>query len=137
MGPCTFTLCTLPQMNVLLIDDDKVTLKVLRKLLTGSGHQVYPACNKVNALKKISTEKIDCVVSDVQMPDTSIGELFTELRASVSRPLPIILISTELSNPEIDETLLKGADAFIPKPVKMELLNDVIHRLCNKTLRKN
>lgn len=119
-------------MNILLIDDDKITLKVLRKLLTSSGHLVYPACNKLNALKKLKTEDIDCVVSDVQMPDTSIGELFSELREASPKPLPIILISTELSNPEIDETLLKGADAFIPKPVKMDLLNDVIHRLCNK-----
>lgn len=78
------------------------------------------------------SEKIDCVVSDVQMPDTSIGELFTELRSAVSSKLPIILISTELSNPEIDETLIKGADAFIPKPINMELLNDVINRLCKK-----
>jgi len=124
-------------MNILLIDDDKVTLKVLRKMLSSSGHQVFPACNKLNAIKKLGSESIDCIVSDVQMPDTSIGELFAELRASVNRPLPIILISTELSNPEIDETLLKGADAFIPKPVNMELLNDVMHRLCNKTLRKN
>jgi DNA-binding NarL/FixJ family response regulator len=35
-------------------------------------------------------------------------------------------------NPEIDETLLKGADAFIPKPVKMDLLDDLIRRLCNR-----
>jgi DNA-binding NtrC family response regulator len=119
-------------MNILLIDDDRITLKVIRKLLSDSGHQVFPACNKLNALKKIMSEKIDCVVSDVQMPDTSIGELFTELRSAVSSKLPIILISTELSNPEIDETLIKGADAFIPKPINMELLNDVINRLCKK-----
>ncbi|NBQ47964.1 MAG: response regulator [Sphingobacteriia bacterium] len=119
-------------MNILLIDDDKLTLKVLRKMLSSMGHTVHPACNKLNALKKLKSEAIDCVVTDVQMPDTSIGELFAELREASPKPLPIILISTELTNPEIDETLLKGADAFLPKPVKMDLLDDLIRRLCER-----
>lgn len=120
----------IPNMNVLLIDDDRLTLKALRQMMQSAGHKVYPASNRLNALKKIREEKIDCVVSDVHMPDTTLQEMFVSIRRQSPTPLPIVLISTEPANPDIDKILLKGADAFIPKPVKPGLLDDVIRRLC-------
>ncbi len=116
-------------MNVLLIDDDRLTLKALKQLLVQLGYKVLPASNKLNALKKMKEEKIDCIVSDVNLPDSSLPELFDSLRQCYDRHVPTILISSEVNNPLIDDTLIAGADAFIPKPVKPELLDEVIKRL--------
>jgi CheY-like chemotaxis protein len=119
-------------MNVLLIDDDRLTLKALKQLLVQLGYRVLPASNKLNALRKMKEEKIDCIVSDVNLPDSSLPELFDSLRKCYDRHIPTILISSEVNNPVIDDTLIAGADAFIPKPVKPELLDEVIKRLRQK-----
>ena len=116
-------------MNILLIDDDRMTLKALKQMLVQLGHRVIPASNKLNALNRMKEEQVDCIVSDVNMPDTSVGALFDALRQNSEGRIPIIFISTELNNPAIDKTLLKGADAFIPKPVDLALLDNVIHHV--------
>jgi two-component system response regulator FlrC len=116
-------------MNILLIDDDRMTLKALKQMLFQLGYNVIPAANKLNALNRMKEEQIDCIVSDVNMPDTTVEDLFEALRQNSPGTVPIILISSEVSNPSIDSTLLKGADAFIPKPVDIKLLDDVIRRV--------
>jgi DNA-binding NtrC family response regulator len=116
-------------MNLLLIDDDRMTLKALRQMLTLRGHTVVLASNKLNALKQLKENKVDCIVSDVNMPDTSLPELFTALLDCNGKHVPTILISSEINNPVMDDTLIAGADAFIPKPVNPELLDQVIRRV--------
>jgi DNA-binding response OmpR family regulator len=116
-------------MNILLIDDDRMTLKALKQMIFQMGHKVILASNKNNALNRMKEQHIDCIVSDVNMPDTSLEDLFDSLKQCSGSNVPIIFISTEINNPAIDDTLLRGADAFIPKPVNPKLLNSVIDRL--------
>ncbi len=121
-------------MNILVIDDDRMTLKALRQVLTQRGHTVFLASNKLNALKKMKEEAVECIVSDVNLPDTSLPDLFNALRECCNKHVPTILISTEISNPVIDDTLIAGADAFIPKPVNAQLLDTVIQRINERLL---
>ena len=121
-------------MNILLIDDDRLTLKAIRRVLSEKGFRVFPASNKLNALTWIRSESIDCVVCDVQLPDSTLTDMVTAVKEAIGREIPLILISSAPENPEIDDTLLTAADAFVPKPINFPLLIRVIERLCNNSL---
>lgn len=115
-------------MNILIIDDDKLTLKAVKFALVKKGYQVLIASNKLNALNKLKSNAVDCIVSDVNLPDTAIIDLVSTLK-QLYKHIPIVLISSEAGNPHIDDSLIIGADAFVPKPVDFNLLCDVVARL--------
>jgi len=122
-------------MNILVIEDDKSTLKAVKFALNQQGYKVVLASSEINALNKLKMHDIDCIVSDVQLPGNSeVVSMVQNLKAE-SGDVPVVLISSNPANPQIDHSLLSGADAFIPKPINFSLLVDVIERLCSKAAR--
>src|SRR4249919_2171859 len=102
-------------MNILVIEDDRSTLKALKFALNQNGYKVVLASSEVNALNKLKMHDIDCIVTDVHLPgDSEIVSMVKTLKAE-SGDVPVVLISANAGNPSIDDSLLSGADAFIPK----------------------
>ena len=116
-------------MKILVIDDNRVMLHAIKAVLLEKGHQVYLASNGIQALNKMYSVQMDCIISDVVMPDTPIMSLICSLKNFYKKAVPLILVSTFISNPLIDNALILGADAFIPKPIDFKLLGNVIDRL--------
>ena len=119
-------------MNVLVIEDDKTTMKALKFALNQKGFKVVLASTETNALNQLKLNDIDCIVSDVHLPGDSEIVTMVQTLKKASGDVPVVLISSNPANPMIDHSLLTGADAFIPKPVNFELLTDVIERLMEK-----
>lgn len=116
-------------MNILLIEDDRSTMKAVKFALNQKGHKVVLASNEANAFKQLKENEVDMIVSDVNLPASApITDLVWKLKSEYKH-LPIVLISSILDNPLIDESLIQGADAFIPKPIDFELLTTVVERL--------
>lgn len=116
-------------MNILVIEDDKLTLKAVKFALNQKGHKVFLASTETNALNQMKLHPIDCIVSDINLPgNPKITEMVEKLKKFDSKVRPIILVSSVLDNPLIDDSLLMGANAFIPKPIDFELLSEVIDR---------
>jgi DNA-binding NtrC family response regulator len=116
-------------MNILVIEDDKSTMKALKFALNQKGYKVILASSETNALNQLKLHDIDCIVSDVHLPgDSEIVSMVHTLKKA-SGDVPVVLISSNPGNPMIDHSLLSGADAFIPKPIDYNLLADVIERL--------
>jgi DNA-binding NtrC family response regulator len=116
-------------MNILVIEDDRLTLKAVKFALNQKGHKVFLASNELNALNQLKQHPIELIVSDINLPgNPKITDLVEKLKTFDSKERPIILISSVLDNPLIDDSLLRGANAFIPKPIDYRLLTDVIER---------
>src|ERR1043165_5325943 len=115
-------------MNILVIEDDKSTMKAIKFALNQKGYKVILASTETNALNQLKLHDIDCIVSDVHLPgDSEIVSMVQTLKKA-SNEVPLVLISSNPGNPMIDDSLLTGADAFIPKPIDYTLLVDVIER---------
>jgi DNA-binding response OmpR family regulator len=113
-------------MNVLIIEDDKLTLTSLQFGLTQLGHTVYTAEGVEEAINVIVDNKIDVLLSDVMMSRISGLSLVAVLRSVYSYTIPIIMMSS-LNNSSLQEEIFKaGADDFIPKPFT---LNDLSQKL--------
>jgi len=106
-------------MNILIVDDDKVTLLKLRHFLQKWGHFVYEAANGLEALDRFLAAEIDMVITDWSMPEMDGLELVLELRKRlVDQPFVYIMLLTARAQKEDVITALSdvGADDYIIKP---------------------
>ncbi len=79
-------------MQILLVDDEKVVLEVLVRLLEYYGHTVQCVCDGMEAWQFIERWPVDLVVSDIRMPGMDglqLAQAISEKRSDV----PVILIS--------------------------------------------
>lgn len=104
------------QRTILVVDDSFTTRTLETSILETSGYQVRVAVDGVEALEKLRSEKIDLVISDIQMPRLDGFALLEAIKRDepLSR-IPIIIVSS-VDGPEDQERGLRlGADAYIVK----------------------
>jgi len=106
--------------EVLVVEDDKVTLKIIHKILENKQVNLTDATNGKTALEMIGSKKFDCVILDLTLPDISGFEILKNLKAGPNYPnVPIVVYTgKELSAKErnqlheyTDSIVLKGASS--------------------------
>lgn len=110
-------------MNILIADDDPVTLKLLSSRLDAWGHNVYQAADGNIAWESIRNTPIDIVVSDWMMPGLDGLDLCRQIRdRQAPNYIYVILISAQDSKADIVHGLESGVDDYITKPIDMDAL---------------
>ena len=111
-------------MNILLVDNDPVTLQLLKTYLVGYGHLILTAQDGKQAMAKLKADPVDMVISDWMMPETDGPDLCAQIRNyNFKRYIYIILISAQNTQDGIIRGLKTGADDYITKPVNLEQLH--------------
>ena len=112
--------------RVLLVDDDELVRAALTELLEQSGFKVTSVTNVVEALKHISSESYDVLLSDLQMPGA--GDGLTVVSAMRhANPLAVTLLLSSFPQMEAAaQAILLQADEILFKPMDLTLLLDVI-----------
>ena len=106
--------------QILLVDDDTNVLLTLAIALRRQGHTVTVAQNGWQALSLLRREAFDFMISDVKMPGMTGIELAQRAHQLAMPPL-VILTSA------LDVDISDGvAQHFLPKPVDVVQLNDVL-----------
>ncbi|MBS2001176.1 MAG: response regulator [Candidatus Obscuribacterales bacterium] len=114
----------------ILIVDDTITARILMKnILESAGYLVKTANDGTEALKVLTREKFDMLLTDIEMPKMNGIELTAAVRKS-GQKLPIILVTSMTDQKFRDEGTEAGADAFFVKSsFDQNNLLDVIKRL--------
>lgn len=122
--------------NVLVVDDDPNLTDLLVDTLAIIGYHAYAADCAKAALKIIATEKINLVISDINMPEMSGIELMQEIK-KINRQMPVMLI-TGIGNDTIkDRAYLCGADGFLAKPFRIGTMESEIGKLLSGIRRRH
>ncbi|MDR4505035.1 MAG: response regulator [Candidatus Scalindua sp.] len=110
--------------KILVADDVKQNVKLLRVILTASEYDVVEAYDGEEALEKVKTENPDLILLDIMMPKLTGYEVCEKLRADEKTSnLPIVLITSLREMDDRIKGIDAGADDFISKPFnKAELL---------------
>ncbi|BBO88268.1 two-component system response regulator [Desulfosarcina ovata] len=110
-------------MNILIADDDPVTLNLLSSRLATWGHAVSTAVDGNGAWEIIHQQPVDIVVSDWMMPGLDGIELCRRIRA-LETPgyVYLILISAQDSRDDVLHGLESGVDDYITKPIDLGAL---------------
>jgi DNA-binding response OmpR family regulator len=107
---------------ILIVDDEEDILEFLERILRVK-YSVFKAENGQEALKILSTETIQLVVSDVMMPEMDGFELCRAIKTNFEYShIPVILLTAKNTIQAKVEGLELGADAYIEKPFSKEHL---------------
>ncbi len=116
-------------MDILIIEDDEITLTALAFKLTAKGHNVQTAGNGSKAVDMVMDNHFDLIICDLMMPIIS-GITFLSIRENfMSLDTPVIVMS---SLGEADEMLKKlniNFGFFVKKPIHFDLLLNLIQEI--------
>ncbi|MBP8001896.1 MAG: response regulator [Chloroflexi bacterium] len=104
--------------TVLIVDDEPMTRKLLRLMLTRANYQVIEASDGYEALEAVTSQSPDAVLLDVMMPGMNGYMVCTYLRSQekTSR-LPIIMLSARGDSEGVSQAMAVGATEFMQKPI--------------------
>ena len=117
--------------KVLTVDDSATIRQALNIALEGAGYDVVEATDGVDALRKLDSDSVDMVVTDLNMPNMNGVDLIREIRKQPgNRFTPVLMLTTESDNKRKQEGKAAGASGWIVKPFRPEQLLTVVQMVC-------
>ena len=107
--------------NILVVEDDKNTRKLLSAILSNNGYNVLTAKDGEDALSVLEHSHVDLMVIDVMMPKMDGYELTATLRDAGSQ-IPMLMLSAKQQVADIKQGFLVGIDDYLTKPFDFEEL---------------
>jgi len=117
--------------KILVVDDSASIRLVVSIALKGAGYDVIEACDGQDALSKLNGEKINLIISDVNMPKMD-GIAFLKALKLLPRYkfTPVIMLTTEASQAKMAEGRAAGAKAWVIKPFQPPQMLEAVAKLC-------
>ena len=112
-------------MNLLIVEDEKRMVELLRKGLEEEGHTVVCAVDGLEGWDLCRSYSFDMIILDIMMPKLDGYELAKRLRAD-KVPTPILMLTAKDSVQDIVRGLDLGADDYLTKPFSF---NELLARL--------
>ena len=103
--------------KVMVVDDSASLRQVVSIALKGAGYDVVEASDGKDALGKLKGNKINLVISDVNMPNMDGITFVKELKKLAEYKFtPVIMLTTESQESKKQEGQAAGAKAWVVKP---------------------
>jgi two-component system chemotaxis response regulator CheY len=113
-----------PKFRVLIVDDAGLVRAYYRDMLERAGYEVDEALNGVEAMEKLLQRDVDFLIVDVNMPQMD-GISFLKTLRRQKLPLastPAIVASTESETHDMDAARAAGANHYLVKPLREDVL---------------
>ncbi len=107
--------------TILVIDDEKGILQIIRQTLTRFGHNVETAEDGQEGIQKFDDGNFDVVITDILMPGIDGNGVVQHIRKSARQSIPVIAISGTPWQLESNDF-----DMVLPKPFPLKKLVDSI-----------
>ena len=115
---------------IMTVDDSASVRQMVTFTLKQNGYDVVEACDGQDALAKLSKQKIDMLLTDLNMPKMDGIGLIKGVRAgTLNQFIPIVMLTTESQDSRKAEGKAAGATGWIVKPFKPEQLITVIKKV--------
>lgn len=114
--------------HVLLVEDNKVNIKVASALLSKMGCIVHTVMNGMDAVAKMREGTYDAVLMDVQMPVMSGIEATRIIRNDLKKEVPIIALTAATLPGDYEGCMASGMNDYISKPVRYDKIKEVLQK---------
>lgn len=109
--------------KILVVDDEPDIVEFISYNLKNKGYQVATAADGVEAIRKAKEFRPDLILLDIMMPNKDGLQTIRELKVLPEFEHTLVILLTALSDEKYEiEGLKTGADDFISKPIKPEVL---------------
>ena len=115
------------QTKILIIDDERVILDAVSRIVSAEEIKADVETNALNALKMLSQKKYSLVLCDILMPEMNGFSVLEEIQ-NRNLNIPVIMITGYSTVENAVNSLYKGAIDFISKPFTFEELKSAINR---------
>lgn len=116
--------------TIMIVDDAKSMRGLISMTLQSAGYEVVEACDGQDALDKIGGQKVNMVISDLNMPNMNGIELILHLKQDARyKFLPIVMLTTESEDAKKREGQMAGAKAWLVKPFKPDTVINVVKKI--------
>jgi two-component system chemotaxis response regulator CheY len=116
------------RIRTLIVDDSSVMRKIVERALRQAGLDlatVLEASSGTEALELLRRERVDLILSDINMPQMDGLEFLRQMEAQNLAPeTPVVMITTESSEEHVREAIAAGAQGYIRKPFTPEQVKD-------------
>jgi len=109
------------ELHILLVEDDEVSQRIAKKVLTRAGMRVDIASNGLEALEKLKECSFDVMLTDLRMPymdGITLAKTVRTREKNTSKRLLIIGLSADAMSSVVDKAIHAGIDVFLPKPIE-------------------
>jgi two-component system chemotaxis response regulator CheY len=105
--------------RVLIVDDSSLIRLYFRHALEAAGFEVEQAINGIEAMEKVLAQSFDLAIVDVNMPKMDGLSFIRMLRRNGSdvAALPVLMVTTEASQQDIEDARVAGANFYLVKPI--------------------
>ncbi|MBI3813727.1 MAG: response regulator [Nitrospinae bacterium] len=111
--------------NILIVDDEKNQLELLRSFIEGEGYRTFLASDGMEAKVQMNRFPIDLILLDIRMPNMN-GIEFMKIVKKEKRDVKVIIVTAHKSFEYAVEALRSRADDFLTKPYNPEELKERI-----------
>lgn len=112
------------QTRALIVDDSSVMRKIVERALRQAGLElelVLEASTGNEGLDLLQKQKVELILSDINMPSMDGLEFLRQLRSRKLAPkTPVVMITTEGSEEQVKQAIQAGAQGYIRKPFTVE-----------------
>lgn len=124
----------MPELTILIVDDNEVNLKVVAGILGNQGHKTDTALNGQIAIEKLVENDYDLILMDMEMPVMN-GITATQNIRMMGNPqkanIPIVAMTANVVNEDIERCRKAGMNDYTSKPINPEqmfqTIAEVIH----------
>ena len=120
-----------------MVEDSASTRSFVRAILEDPASaaamgalEVTEAQSGFDAMRLLPRARYDLIITDINMPDVNGLELIHFIRKSEHyRTTPLVIISTQATERDVERGKQLGADAYVPKPFSPEAMRETCARL--------
>ena len=117
------------RLNILLVEDEAATLRLMARLLKGLGHRVTAAGTVADAWGAFQAGDFDMIVSDIGLPDGTGLDLMRRVKAV--RPVPAIALTGYGMDEDVRRSREAGFTTHMTKPIDFTKLEAMIRQVAN------
>ena len=114
--------------DVLVVDDSAAIRKILTRVLRQTGmaiQTIHEAGDGQDALAVMAQQRIDLVLSDINMPKMDGLQLLASIKASPQwNRIPVVMITTEGGETKVAEAVRLGAAGYVRKPFTADQIKE-------------
>jgi two-component system, chemotaxis family, chemotaxis protein CheY len=114
--------------DILVVDDSAAIRKILQRVLRQTGmaiRTIYEAGDGQEALEVLQGQKVDLVLTDINMPKMDGLQLLGAMKASSQwRQIPVVMITTEGGETKVGEAVKLGAVGYVRKPFTADQIKE-------------
>lgn len=101
-------------MTILVVDDELLIRKVIREYLESENYKVLEAENGLDALRVLSSNKVNLIILDIMMPKMDGFDCLEEIRKT--KDIPVIMLSAMKEETDKLNSFNLGVDDYVTKP---------------------